>query len=51
MFPTAEELLPLVNRAVVLHRMFVEDGDDDDSDPDYNAVLPVAYGEIWEINL
>ena len=56
MNPTAEELLPLVNRAIVLHGMFVEDGaltetDDADNDPDYIATLPVACGQIWELNL
>lgn len=52
---SAEELLPLINRAIVLHGMFVPDGalgdDDDDDDPDYIATLPVACGQIWEINL
>lgn len=41
--PTAETLLPLVNRAIVLHGMFVGD--------EYVATLPVACGQIYQINL
>ena len=41
--PTAETLLPLVNRAIVLHGMFVDD--------EYVATLPVACGQIYEIHL
>lgn len=53
--PTAEELLPLVNRAIVLHGMFVEDDvltemDDENNDPDYIATLPVACGQIWDLD-
>lgn len=60
---TVEDLMPLVNRAIVLHGMFVPDGalsndndedpnndNDADTDPDYIATLPVACGQIWEIN-
>ena len=43
MFPTADELLPLINRAIVLHGMFVDD--------EYVATLPVACGQIYNINL
>lgn len=39
--PTAEELMPLINRAVVLHGMFV--------DGEYIATLPVACAQIMEI--
>lgn len=41
--PTADALLPLVNRAIVLHGMYVGE--------EYVATLPVACGEIFQINL
>lgn len=41
--PTAETLLPLVNRAIVLHGAFVGD--------EYVATLPVACGQVYEISI
>ena len=48
---TADNLMPLENRAIVLHGSFVEDGDDEDSNPDYNATLPIACGQVWQLDI